>query len=123
MTIGEIRNGEHYSIVPNSKIDGEKVEWSKFIDINEYDGDLVRDIGLIMFSTAMAILYPQKGQRDNFCTAMAGALAKNTDWDGSYIDSVVFNIAKYALNKDENYMKKGGKGTNARNAIKGKRKF
>ena len=122
LTIGEIRNGEHYSIVPNSKIDGEKVEWSKFIDINEYDGDLVRDIGLIMFSTAMAILYPQKGQRDNFCTAMAGALAKNTDWDGSYIDSVVFNIAKYALNKDENYMKKGGKGTNARNAIKGKKK-
>lgn len=53
---------------------------------------------------------------------MAGALAKNTDWDGSYIDSVVFNIAKYALNKDENYMKKGGKGTNARNAIKGKKK-
>ena len=45
---------------PNSKIDGEKVEWSKFIDINEYDGDLVRDIGLIVFSTAMAILYPQK---------------------------------------------------------------
>ena len=51
---------------------------------------------------------------------MAGALAKNTDWDGS-IDSVVFNIAKYALNKDENYMKKGGKGTNARNAIKVKK--
>lgn len=121
-TIGEIRNGEHYSIVPNSKINGEKVEWSNFTGIKEYDGDLVKDIGLIMFSTAMAILYPVKGARDNFCTAIAGALAKNTDWDASYIDSVVFNIAKNAVTKDENYMQKNGKGTNARNAIKGKKK-
>ena len=75
-----------------------------------------------MFSTAMAILYPLKGQRDNYCTAIAGALAKNTDWDASYIDTIVYNIAKHAVNTDENFMKKNGKGTNARNAIKGKKK-
>ena len=122
VTLGEIRNGEHYSIVPNSKINGESVEWSKFSQINPYSGDLEKDFGLIMFSTAMAILYPLKGQRDNYCTAIAGALAKNTDWDASYIDTIVYNIAKHAVNTDENFMKKNGKGTNARNAIKGKKK-
>ena len=123
ITLGEIRNGDHYSIVPNSKINGESVEWSKFVELREYDGALTQDIGLIMFSTAMAILYPRKGQRDNFCSAIAGALANNTDWSGSYIDTIVFNIAKNAVQTDENYMKKNGKGTNARNAIKGKKRI
>jgi hypothetical protein len=67
-------------------------------------------------------MYPSKGQRDNYCTAIAGALAKNTDWEASYIDSVVFNIAKNSVTHDENYMKKNGKGTIMTNAIKGKKK-
>ena len=122
VTLGEIRNGDHYSMVPGSIIDKEKVEWSRFVQLNEYSGNLTEDIGLIMFSTAMAIMYPSKGQRDNYCTAIAGALAKNTDWEASYIDSVVFNIAKNSVTHDENYMKKNGKGTIMTNAIKGKKK-
>lgn len=120
--LGEIRSGEErYSIAPNSIIEGDKVEWNKYADINFYNGDLKLDIGKIMLSTALAILYPAKGNRDIYCTAIAGALAKNTEWTGSYIDTFVLNIAENAYTPDENYMQKNGKGTNAKNAIKTKK--
>ena len=74
-----------------------------------------------MLSTALAILYPPKGNRDIYCAAIAGALANNTEWTGSYIDTFVLNIAENAYTPDENYMQKNGKGTNAKNAIKTKK--
>ena len=121
--LGEMRTGEdHYTIAPNSIIEGDKVEWNKYADINSYNGDLNLDIGKIMLSTALAILYPAKGNRDNYCTAIAGALAKNTEWTGSYIDTFILNIAENAYTPDESYMQRNGKGTNARNAIKSKKK-
>ena len=121
--LGEIRSGENrYSIAPNSIIEGDKVEWNKYAKINSYNGDLKLDIGKIMLSTALAILYPAKGTRDIYTTAIAGALANNTDWTGSYIDTFVLNIAENAYTPDENYMQKNGKGTNAKNAIKTKKK-
>ncbi len=97
----EIRSGNgHQSIVPSSKINNEQVEWHKFAGINTYDGDLEKDISKIALSGALTILYPSKGARDDYCTAIAGVLSKHTEWSKNEIDDFVYNVA-FASGKED----------------------
>ena len=113
-TLLEIRSGAgHQSILPGSIVEGEDVVWDKYAQINDYDGDLEADIAKIALSTALSILYPNKGNRDNYCTAVAGVLANHTDWDENEINFFINILAM--LSGDENAHKKMSKGTNAKN--------
>ena len=113
-TLAEIRSGHGFqTIVPESSNDSETVTWNHFAGFNEYKGDLQRDIGTIALSGALSILYPPKGNRDNFCTAIAGVLASHTDRTAGDIDEFVYTIA--VLSNDENAKNKMTKGTNAKN--------
>ncbi len=115
----EIRSGHNrFTIVPDSismRSKTEYVEWENFSGIKEYAGDLVADIGKIALSGALSILYPSKGARDNYCTAIAGVLSNHTNWDENEINEFVHNLSFFS--KDENHHKKMSKGTNAKKSI------
>ena len=114
-TLLELRsNNGHQTIAPGSVNDGESVEWQHWVGFQKYVGDIERDVGKIALSTALAILYPPKGNRDNYCTAIAGVLKNHTEWTANEINQFVYNIA-YLSDKDENAGGKMAKGTNAYN--------
>jgi len=114
VTLLEIRSGkDKQSIVPGSKIDGEDVIWHKFAGINSYAGNLEEDISIIVLSTALSILYASKGDRDDYCTAIAGVLSQHTDWDENNINNFVYNLA--VRSGDDEANKRMAKGTNAKN--------
>jgi len=113
----EIRNGAgHYTIVPGSKHSkaNEVVSWEQYASLNEYKGDLQKDISKIALSGALSITYPLKGKRDNYSTAIAGVLDKHTNWDENEINEFVHNLSLFS--NDENHRKKMSKGTNAKNS-------
>jgi hypothetical protein len=114
-TLLELRSGNgHQTIAPGSVNDGEKVEWQHWVGFQKYVGDIARDVGKIALSTALSILYPPKGNRDNYCTAIAGVLKNHTEWSANEINQFVYNIASLS-GKDENAGGKMAKGTNAYN--------
>jgi hypothetical protein len=115
----ELRNGsDRYTIVPESKHSkaNETVHWEKFISINKYIGNLREDIGKVALSAALCLLYAPQGQRDTYCSAIAGVLLKHTTWDVADIDEFVYNLA-YESN-DEEYSKRMSKGTSGQKATK-----
>jgi|TARA_Y100000296_G_scaffold85610_1_gene122053 hypothetical protein len=115
-TLLELRSGPgHQSIVPGSVIEKEPVEWNVFKGISPYEGDIQEDTALIAFMTAMSILYPNKGDRDNFCYAIACILARETEMTDSVIDDIVYDIA--CKSHDEDFTQRRGKGSHARKQI------
>lgn len=101
-TLLELRSGNgHQTIAPGSVNEKENVEWHHWVGFQKYVGDIERDVGKIALSTALAILYPPKGNRDNYCTAIAGVLKNHTEWTANEINQFVYNIA-YLSDKDEN---------------------
>ena len=118
-TLLEVRSGEgKQSIAPGSTVKGEKVEWVVYEGINLYGGDLYEDACTLALITALTILYPKTGNRDDYCFAIACILARGTDWTDSYIDDFVYDIACKA--NDEEAPKRRGKGTHARKQIETK---
>lgn len=114
-TLIELRSGNgHQTILPGSVNNGESVEWHHWVGIQKYVGDLEKDIGKVALSAALSILYPPKGNRDNYCTAIAGVLKNHTEWSANEINQFVYNIASLS-GKDENAGGKMAKGTNAYN--------
>jgi hypothetical protein len=115
-TLCEIRTGVHYTIVPESKHSkaNENVRWEKYIGFNEYPGDLNMDLRKVALSTALCILYAPQGQRDSYCTAIAGVLIKHTNWDEQEINDFVYNIAKGA--NDDEAEDRSEKGTSGKKA-------
>ena len=67
------------------------------------------DVGKLALSTALCIIYPDKGDRDNFCTAIAGVLLNHTKWKPEDIDDFIHRIAVIA--KDHDPEKRKNKGT------------
>ena len=103
LTLCEIRHeSKHYTIVPESKHSkaNETVKWERYQDISEYPGNLTNDVGKIALATALCITYASSGQRDAYCTAIAGALIKHTEWTEKEIDDFVYDVAT-AANDDE----------------------
>ena len=116
-TLCEIRSGhQYYTIVPGSlhSKDPEHVKWEHYDGIKEYSGDLNKDLRKIALSTALCILYAPKGSRDEYCTAIAGVLVKQTNWKDDEINDFIYNIA-IAANDDEAESRQS-KGTTARKA-------
>ena len=114
-TIIECRSGEDkQTIVPGSVIGGEKIEWKVFEGISPYPGNLFKDISKVAFATALSILYPPKGNRDNYCYAIACILALNTDWKDWEIDEFIEHLSD---NSGSPQGSKPGKGTHAKKQI------
>jgi len=108
----ECRHGSGYqTIVPGSKINGTSVEWDVFEGISPYPGDLFKDVSKVALATALRIVYPASGKRDDFCYSVACILAKHTKWRDHEIDEFITDIAK-AVN-DPDWQDRRGKGTHA----------
>jgi len=115
----EIRHGEtRYTIVPGSQHSkaNEIVRWERYGGFNEYPGDLNADLRKVALSTALCILYAPQGQRDNYCTAIAGVLLKHTKWSAHDIDEFIYNLA-IASNDNESEARRS-KGTTGKDAKK-----
>ena len=115
-TLCEIRTGVHYTIVPesqHSKAD-ETVKWEKFCGFKEYAGDLNADLRKVALSSALCILYAPDGQRDSYCTAIAGVLLKHTNWEEDEINTFVYNIA--VASNDSEAEKRNSKGSSGKKA-------
>ena len=118
-TLCEIRHGNsQYTIVPESLHSkaNEHVKWESYEGINEYPGDLNMDLRKVALSTALCILYGAQGQRDAFCTAVAGVLIKHTKWTEEEINEFVYNLA--LLSDDNEAEDRAEKGTSVKKATK-----
>ena len=94
-TILEIRSGKGLqSIGPGSIIDDEEVRWDKYIAPGEYPGDIRKDMELVVFATMLSIIYPDKGERDDFCYAIACLLKKWGNWTEEKINSFIFELSE-----------------------------
>ena len=116
-TLCEIRSGRgQYTIVPPSlhSKNKEYVRWEKYEGIKEYPGDLNMDLRKVALSTALCILYADQGQRDDYCTAIAGVLINNTDWSEEEINAFVYNLA--AESDDDEATDRAEKGTSGKKA-------
>ena len=116
-TLCEIRNGPTcYTIVPKSKHSkaNEYVTWEKFTGMNQYPGDLNKDLRKVALSAALSILYGGQGKRDQYCTAIAGVLSTHTDWSEKDISEFIYNIA--VESNDEEAEKRKSKGTSIKKA-------
>jgi hypothetical protein len=100
---------KRYTIVPESLHSKSKtnVKWEKFESIKEYDGNLSLDVGKVALSTALTIIYPGQGKRDEYCTAIAGILLKNSDWTEEQINMFISRIAEAANDDVKERSKKG----------------
>jgi hypothetical protein len=68
------------------------------------------DIGKIALQTALCILYPATaGNRDKYCTAVAGVLLKHGSWTPEQVDLFVEDLAYHS--KDDESFKRTKKGT------------
>ena len=111
-TIIECRHGQDkQSIVPGSFIEGEEVKWNVLEGISPYPGNIFDDVSKVAFATALSIIYPSKGNRNDYCYAVACILAKNTEWKDYEIDEFILFLAESS--GDENAKNKRGKGTHA----------
>jgi len=118
-TLCEIRSGSsQYTIVPKSKHSkaDELVEWEKYEGVNEYPGDLNLDLRKVALSTALCILYASQGQRDSYCTAVAGVLLKHTKWSEEEVNEFVYNLA--LVSDDNEAEDRAEKGTTGKDAQK-----
>ena len=102
-----------YTIVPESLHCKSKtnVKWEKFEEIREYQGNLLMDVGKVALSAALTIIYPTTGGRDEYCTAIAGILIKNSDWTDKEIDEFVSRIAEAA---NDDVKQRSNKGSTTR---------
>jgi|TARA_R110002049_G_scaffold195525_1_gene364650 hypothetical protein len=117
----EIRSSKSkYTIVPGSlhSKDQEYVRWEKYEGFNEYVGDLNKVLRKIALATALSLLYAVKGQRDEYCTAIAGVLINHTDWGDAEINEFIYQIA--IISNDDEADNRKNKGTSTRNS---KRQF
>jgi hypothetical protein len=111
-TLCEIRHDiTQYTLVPETKYHttNEVIEWEHFEGIHEYVGNLTMDVGKLALSTALCIIYPEEGDRDNFCTAIAGVLLSHTKWTLKEIDEFIYRVAVEA--KDHKPEERENKGT------------
>tara|TARA_R100000306_G_C4364045_1_gene136718 strand:+ start:40 stop:1503 length:1464 start_codon:yes stop_codon:yes gene_type:complete len=118
-TLCEIRSGRNqYTIVPESLHSkaNEHVKWESYEGIKEYPGDLNMDLRKVALSTALCILYGSQGQRDAFCTAVAGVLIKHTKWTEEEINEFVYTLA--ILSDDNEAEDRAEKGTSGKKAKK-----
>ena len=114
-TLIECRTNKNLqSIVPGSIVENKPVFWSVYESLSPYPNPekIYDEVGKIALATALTIAYPESGKRDDYCFAIAGTLARYTEWTDNQIDEFVLDIAEAA--KDEESKQRRKKGTNAR---------
>ena len=88
----ELRAGKgHQTILPGSVIKDEKVEWQIFEGIHEYPGDLYADTAKVALSTALSIIFPASGNRDNYLLTI-GCILLNIGFDEDSINEFCTNL-------------------------------
>ena len=105
---------ERYTIVPGSLHSKSKtnVEWETYDGIKPYNGNLLSDVGKIALASALVVIYPTEGGRDEYTTAIAGILCKHSDWSDEEINDFVYRICEAA--NDNEREKRKQKGTSSR---------
>lgn len=99
-TLIEIRAGkERQSIVPGSIVNDEVVEWERFEGISPYSNDANLDISKVALSTALHIIFPNKGNRDTYMMTVACLLCR-TKWTAEDINYFCKNLAAEQNIKD-----------------------
>ena len=105
-TIIECRSGgDKQSIAPGSIIEGEEVKWKIFEGISPYPGDIFKDVSKVAFAAALSILYPPRGNRDDYCYAIACILAKYNIWKDYKIDEFIEHLAEHSGDDDRRKQK------------------
>lgn len=93
-TIIEIRNGfGKQSVVPESIINNEKVEFSKLDKLTKYEGNIQQDIAYVAFATMLTIIFPSKGSRDDFCYSVGCVLARHGKWKTEKINNLIYKVS------------------------------
>jgi len=115
----DIRSGQdHFTYVPCGlrphKKNGasEVLDWLNFTGFMKYDTRTNGIMKEICLQTALSVMFPATGQRDNYITAIAGILAKHTDWTDERINSFCFDLA--FKSGSDNPSRYASKGTDAR---------
>jgi len=99
-TLIEIRAGkQRQSIVPGSIVNDEVVEWERFEGISPYSNNPNDDISKVAQSTALHILFPNKGNRDTYMMTIACLLCR-TKWTAEDINYFCKNLAAEQNIKD-----------------------
>ena len=71
----EVRGKGHTMAPPSVHPNGEAVEWERAVGLLELSAaNALRRAGLIAFLSVVARFYPGKGDRDDFCLPLSGAL-------------------------------------------------
>ena len=96
----DIRHGRsHFTYVPagfrphKKNMGAEQLEWLHFSGFMKYDTRTNVLMKEICLKTALSVMYPATGQRDIYVTAIAGILAKHTDWTDEHINQFCFDLA------------------------------
>ena len=115
----EIRSGkDKQSIVPGSNINGEEVEWNLLEGIAPYSRDANKDISKVALSTALLIMFPNSGARDDYLFTIACLLCR-TKWTEEEINEFCSNLVS-EQNIPESKTSKRDYGTIAKKALKKK---
>ena len=116
----DIRHGnDHFTYVPNGlrphkkNAGAEVLDWLNFTGFQKYDTRTNALMKEICLKTALSIMFPASGQRNKYVTAIAGILAKHTDWVDERINQFCFDLA--FKSGHENPTEFSNAGTNARN--------
>jgi len=109
----DIRSGQdHFTYVPGGitpeKKGSEKLEWTRFTGFQEFDPVMINTLSEICLFTALSIMFPATGQRDEFVSSIAGVLAKHTEWSDEKIGRWCFKLAfKSGSDNPDRYSIKG----------------
>ena len=111
----DIRHGSgHFTYVPggfrpHKKNSGAEIlDWLNFTGFNPYDTRLNSNMLEICLKTALSVMFPAKGQRNEYVTSIAGILKKHTEWSVEKINSFCFDLAfKSGHEKPTEFSNKG----------------
>ena len=104
----ELRAGGCYTAFPPSKIEGDPLVWNSYLANGQVPEtswtELRAKAGLLAFAAFASTCYPAKGDRDNFCFHLAGALI-HAGVPPVTADDIVVEVAR--LNGDDWSQRRG----------------
>ena len=96
----DIRHGAgHFTYVPggfrpHKKTNAAEIlDWLQFTGFHKYDTRLSVMMHEIALKTALSVMFPAKGQIDDYVTSIAGILKKHSEWSDEKINNFCFDLA------------------------------
>ena len=113
----DIRSGrDHFTYVPGgitpTKKESEVLEWTRYTGFIDFDIEFIKKFSEVCLFSALSVMYPPTGQRDEYVSSIAGILAKYTEWSDEKIGQWCFSLA--FKSGSENSDRYAVKGANAR---------